>query len=63
MIAKRSFPFVPLFDLTDEICVVGAAVTRFQVGDRVFADNDKDGGGELISVDQALVSHMPKTGR
>ena len=61
LMSKRSFPYVPLFDIAGEVIAVGAEVTRFRIGDRVFADNEKDGGGgsEFVKIDQALVSSIP----
>ena len=61
LLASRSFPFVPLFDLAGVVVAVGEAVTRFGVGDAVHADNKKDGGGasEFANVEQGLVSPMP----
>lgn len=61
LIAPRSFPFVPLFDVAGVVVAVGSGVTRFAVGDAVHADNEKDGGGasEIVNIEQDLLSHMP----
>lgn len=61
LISRRSFPFVPLFDIAGVVTAVGSAVTRFAVGDAVYTDNEKDGGGasEFVNVDQDLVSAKP----
>ena len=63
LITRRSFPFVPLFDLAGVVVSVGADVTQFKVGDAVHTDNQKDGGGasEFVAVDQSLVSPKPET--
>ena len=62
LIAKRTFPFVPLFDLAGVVTAVGSQVTRLKVGDRVHADNKVHGGGasEHVNVEQDLVSVVPK---
>jgi len=61
LIASRPFPFVPLFDLAGIVVKVGDAVTRFQVGDAVHADNKEGGGGasEFVNVPEDLVSLKP----
>ncbi len=61
LLVSRSFPFVPLFDLSGVVVAAGRAVTRLKIGDRVHADNKKDGGGasEFVNVEQDLVSTMP----
>ncbi len=62
-ITRRSFPFVPLFDIAGVVTAVGAAVTRFEVGDAVYTDNEKEGGGasEFVNVEQELVSTKPES--
>lgn len=61
LIAKRTFPFVPLFDLAGVVTAVGGEVTRLKAGDRVHADNKLHGGGagEHVNVEQDLVSAIP----
>ncbi len=62
LIASRSFPFVPLFDLAGVVTALGQGVTRFKVGDAVHADNEKHGGGasQFVNVGEQLVSHKPE---
>jgi len=61
LLVARSFPFVPLFDLAGVVVAIGDAVTRFEVGDAVHADNKNEGGGasEFANVEQDLVSLKP----
>ncbi len=61
LIARRCFPFTPLFDLAGVVSAVGARVTQFSVGDRVHADNERDGGGasEYVNVDERLLARSP----
>ena len=61
LLVARSFPFVPLFDLSGVVVAVGDAVTRFKVGDAVHADNNEGGGAaEFVNVEQDLVSLKPE---
>ncbi len=63
LIASRPFPFVPLFDLAGIVVKVGDAVTRFQVGDAVHADNKEGGGGasEFVNVPEtSSASSLPR---
>ncbi|MGS0895366.1 NAD(P)-dependent alcohol dehydrogenase [Burkholderia stagnalis] len=61
MITRRTFPFVPLFDLAGEVCAVGRSVKRFQVGDIVHCDNEIHGGGasQFVNVEEHLICAMP----
>ena len=61
LLARRRYPFVALFDIAGVVTAVGSDVKRFQVGDAVHADNQKDGGGAgtFVDVDENLVSHKP----
>ncbi|RBP02458.1 NADPH:quinone reductase-like Zn-dependent oxidoreductase [Roseiarcus fermentans] len=61
MIARRSFPFVPLFDLSGIVTAVGASVETFKVGDFVHCDNKLNGGGasQVVNVEQDLVCLAP----
>lgn len=61
LLTSRSFPFVPLFDLSGVVVAVGDTVTRLKVGDAVHADNKTGGGGasEVVNVEQDLVSILP----
>ncbi len=61
LIARRRFPFTPFFDIAGVVSAVGARVRRFSVGDRVHADNERDGGGasEYVNVDARLLAHSP----
>lgn len=61
MIAKRAFPFIPLFDIAGVVSAIGAGVERFRIGDRVHCDNKLEAGGasQFVNVDEALVSAIP----
>ncbi|MGP3942017.1 NAD(P)-dependent alcohol dehydrogenase [Streptomyces sp. 6N106] len=61
LIARRRFPFTPLFDLAGVVTAVGDQVTSFRLGDRVHADNEIDGGGasEYVNVSVELLAHAP----
>ena len=61
MIARRTFPFVPLFDLAGVVTAVGTAVCRFEVGDVVHCNNQIDGGGasQFVNVEEGLVRAVP----
>jgi len=63
MIARRTFPFVPLFDLAGEVCTVGRSVRRFQVGDMVHCDNEIHGGGacQFVNVEEDLICAVPSS--
>ena len=61
MIARQTFPFVPLFDLAGVVTAVGSSVRRLKVGDTVHCDNEIDGGGasEVVNVEEDLVCAFP----
>ena len=61
MIARRTFPFVPLFDLAGVVSAVGASVLRFKIGDTVHCDNEIEGGGasQVVNVEEDLVCVFP----
>lgn len=63
LIASRSFPFVPFFDLAGVVTAIGQGVTRFKVGDAVHADSEKNGGGasQFANVQEHLVSRKPES--
>ncbi len=63
LIARRSFPFVPLFNLAGVVSNVGEKVTRFRVGDAVHADNQVRGGGasQFANVREEFVSLKPES--
>ena len=42
---------------------VGAGVTRFRVGDAVFAESDQGGFAELVAVPERFVGASPGHGR
>jgi 2-desacetyl-2-hydroxyethyl bacteriochlorophyllide A dehydrogenase len=56
------FPFIPGFDVAGEVTEVGAQVTRFKVGDHVFAMLDTHPGGasaEYAVVGERAVARIP----
>ncbi len=56
------FPFIPGFDVAGEVTEVGAQVTRFKVGDHVFAMLDTRPGGasaEYAVVGERAVARIP----
>ena len=56
------FPSIPGFDLAGEVTEVGAQVTRFKPGDRVFAMLDRRPGGtcaEYATVGEQAAAHLP----
>ncbi|MEU9604738.1 NAD(P)-dependent alcohol dehydrogenase [Streptomyces sp. NPDC048057] len=61
LIARRCFPFTPLFDLAGVVTEVGHGVTSFRTGDRVHADNEVHGGGasQYANIPARLLAHVP----
>ncbi|ACU60130.1 Alcohol dehydrogenase zinc-binding domain protein [Chitinophaga pinensis DSM 2588] len=61
LIHKRTFPFVPFFDIAGDVVAVGSSVRRFKTGDAVYCDNKINGGGlsEYVNVKEDLVSIKP----
>lgn len=61
LITRRRFPFTPLFDLAGVVTAVGDGVTSYEVGDRVHADNETNGGGgaEYVNVHEGLLAPVP----
>lgn len=56
------FPSIPGFDLAGEVTEVGAHVTRFKPGDRIFAMLDRRPGGtsaEYAAVGEQAAARMP----
>jgi alcohol dehydrogenase len=63
VIYSLQLPFVLGNELAGEVAAVGSAVTRFKVGDRVFARQGKSRGGafaEQACVEESLVAPMPQ---
>ena len=55
------FPFVPGFDVAGVVESVGSNVTRFRVGESVFAGLSNGGGyAEYASVDESLCCSIPE---
>jgi NADPH:quinone reductase-like Zn-dependent oxidoreductase len=48
-------------DVAGEVEAIGAAVTRFQVGDPVYAESDQGGWAELVAVPERYVAGRPAT--
>lgn len=62
VIYRPQLPFVLGNELAGEVAAIGSAVTRFKIGDRVFARLGKSRGGafaEQACVDESLVAHIP----
>ena len=48
-------------DVAGEVEAVGSRVTRFRVGDPVYAESDQGGFAELVAVQQDFVARRPTT--
>lgn len=48
-------------DVAGEVEAVGAAVTRFGVGDAVYAESDQGGFAEFVAVSERFVANRPAT--
>lgn len=48
-------------DVAGEVVAVGSAVTRFRVGDPVFAESDQGGWAELVTVPERFVARRPSS--
>lgn len=46
-------------DVAGEVAAVGSAVTRFRVGDPVYAESDQGGWAELVAVPERFVARRP----
>jgi NADPH:quinone reductase-like Zn-dependent oxidoreductase len=46
-------------DVAGEVAAVGAAVTRYRVGDAVYAESDQGGFAELVAVPERFVATRP----
>lgn len=46
-------------DVAGEVAAVGSRVTRFSVGDPVYAESDQGGYAELVAVQQGFVARRP----
>ncbi|WP_350349383.1 NAD(P)-dependent alcohol dehydrogenase [Agromyces sp. G08B096] len=46
-------------DVSGEVVAVGDGVTRFRVGEAVFAESDQGGWAELVAVPERFVAHRP----
>ena len=48
-------------DVAGEVVAVGSAVTRFRVGDAVYAESDQGGWAELVTVPERFVATRPSS--
>jgi NADPH:quinone reductase-like Zn-dependent oxidoreductase len=48
-------------DVAGEVAAVGAAVTRFRIGDPVYAESDQGGWAELVAVPERFVARRPSS--
>ncbi|AWB94849.1 NAD(P)-dependent alcohol dehydrogenase [Agromyces badenianii] len=48
-------------DVAGEVASVGARVTRFRVGDAVYAESDQGGYAEFVAVQERFVARRPAT--
>lgn len=64
ILTGTKFPLILGFDLAGEVVAVGDRVTRFQVGDQVYARLDQMVGGayaEYVAVAEKVAAHKPTT--
>ncbi|MEI2273559.1 NADP-dependent oxidoreductase [Sphingobacterium sp. ML3W] len=55
-----SFPFIPGLDVAGTVEKVGEKVTKFKKGDKVFATTFGNTYSEYVSLEESIISRMPK---
>jgi NADPH:quinone reductase-like Zn-dependent oxidoreductase len=64
LVLHLKFPFIPGFDISGEVAAVGSGVTRFKVGDPVYALLGPPRGGgyaELVLAQESATAHKAST--